>query len=87
VPGRPFLDGFNPLAFFSPDVHHSSRSSGMELLELIELLSEGAAEVLDLSLAILSLRSPTFSVSGSTQDKLAENILGGDRKVKRRVAP
>ena len=78
--GRPFLDGFNPFAFFRPDVHHSSRSSGIELLELIEFLSEGAAELLDLSLAILSLRSPTFSVSGSTQDKSAENILEGDRK-------
>ena len=55
----------------------------MELLELIELLNEGAAEVLNLSLAILSLRSPTFSVSGSTQDKSAENILDGDRKEKK----
>lgn len=80
--GRLLLYGFNPFAFFSPDVHHSSRSSGIEFLELIEFLSEGAAEVLDLSLAILSLRSPTFSVFGSTQDKLAENILERDRKEK-----
>jgi hypothetical protein len=54
----------------------------MELLKLSELLSEGAPEVLDLSLAILCLLSPTFSVSGSTQDKSAENILDGDGKEK-----
>jgi hypothetical protein len=82
VSGRPFLDGFNPLAFFRPEVHHSSRSSMMELLELSELLSEGAPELLDLSLAILCLLSPTFSESGSTQDRSAENILDGDRKEK-----
>lgn len=59
----------------------------MELLELLELLTEGAAEGLDRSLAILSLRSPTFSVSGSVQDKSAENMLDAGRKEKVHGAP
>lgn len=67
------------LAFLRLAVHHNSRSSGIELFELFELRIDGATEGVkrsfSLSLANLSFRSPTFSVSGSVQDKSAENIL------------
>lgn len=81
VPGRPFLFGLMLLAFLRLEVHHSSLSSATdvtEVFELLELLIEGAAEGLDRSFAILSLRCPTFSVSGSVQDKSAANMVDTD---------
>jgi hypothetical protein len=83
VSGRVCLVGLMLRAFLRLEVHHNSRSSGMELFELLELLMDGEAEDVDRSFsfsrAILSFRSPTFSVSGSVQDRSAENMIdGGD---------
>jgi hypothetical protein len=78
VSGRGFFNGRMFFAFFRPDVHQSSRSSGTEVVELLPLLTEGAADDNDrsfsFSLAMRCFRSPTFSVSGSVQDKSAENM-------------
>lgn len=81
--GRFGLDGLKLFAFFRLEVHHSSLSSGIELLELFEHTEPAAEDVersFSFSLAILSFRAPTFSVSGSVQDKSAENILDDDRE-------
>jgi hypothetical protein len=81
--GRAGLDGLKLFAFLRLEVHHNSLSSGIEPLELLEHTEAAAEEVersFSFSLAILSFRSPTFSVSGSVQDKSAENILDGDRE-------
>jgi hypothetical protein len=60
------------LAFFSPEVHQSSRSITWELrveLVLMEL------STLPRSRALRSRRFPTVSVSGPVQDKSAENMI------------
>jgi hypothetical protein len=65
-----------PLAFFSPDVHHSSRLAEMEPLEVVEadeVLQEGDSEAR--SLALRCRRSPIFSVLPSLQDRSAENMV------------
>lgn len=72
VDGRRIF-GFILFAFFNPDVHHSSRSREIELLELFAVLIELPA--IERSRAFRSLRSPTFSVVGSVQDKSAENMM------------
>jgi hypothetical protein len=70
--GRRMFD-LIPLAFLRPDVHQSSRSTYEEFRELEDVLIEAA--VLDRSLALRSLRSPTFSVSGPVQDRSAVNMF------------
>ena len=64
------------LAFFNPDVHHSSRLAEIELLEVVEaveVLQEGAAE--ERSRALRSRRSPILSVVPSLQDRSAVNMI------------
>ena len=69
-----------PLAFFSPEVHHSSRLAEMEPLEVVEAeeaLHERDSEAR--SLALRSRRSPIFSVLPSLQDRSAENMVSGNQ--------
>jgi hypothetical protein len=75
VEGLAFLFGLTVFAFRRLDVHHNCRSSAREdAIELRELVTEGVAECSERSFAMRSLRSPTFSVSGSVQERSAENI-------------
>jgi hypothetical protein len=69
-----------PLAFFRPAVHQSSRSTYDEFRELVDVLIDAA--VLDRSLSLRSLRSPTFSVSGPVQERSAVNMFVRSRKPK-----
>jgi hypothetical protein len=69
-----------PLAFFNPEVHHSSRLAEMEPLEVVEadeVVQDGETEAR--SFALRSLRSPTFSVLPSLQDRSAENMVNGSQ--------
>jgi hypothetical protein len=61
------------LAFFSPEVHQSSRSMTWELRELEVVLIE--LFTLPRSRALRSRRFPTVSVSGPVQDRSAENMI------------
>lgn len=60
--GRPLVDDLDDvlaLILFNPEVHHSCLSVELELLEVVEVLIEGAPDVR--SRAFLSLRWPTLS--------------------------
>jgi hypothetical protein len=61
------------LAFFSPEVHHKSRSMTWELRELELVLME--LSTLPRSRALRSRRFPTVSVSGPVQDRSAVNMI------------